>query len=296
MERYLSPKEVAAAIGVSESSLKRWADEGLIRVTRTGGGHRRILLSDALDYIRRNGVVVVRPDLLGVTGPGDVVPSQPGDISDGFIAQAVRSGQLAALRAALAARFLAGASLGALCDGPLASALHQVGDAWKSGPAGIQLEHRASEACVHGLNFLRGLLPAAAQHAPLALGGAPAGDPYQVPSLMAAAVMAGEGWREINLGPNLPFDALAAAALEHRPELIWISFSSASAARATVAELRGVEKLAREVGAHLVIGGQALSVAALPDRSGLHVLTSMQALAAFARGILTARRAAPASP
>jgi len=39
--RQLSPRELAEALGVSESSLKRWVDAGKIAASRTEGGHRR---------------------------------------------------------------------------------------------------------------------------------------------------------------------------------------------------------------------------------------------------------------
>ena len=52
MKPLLSPRELAQAIGVSESSLKRWADAGQIRVARTAGGHRRISIADAVRFIR----------------------------------------------------------------------------------------------------------------------------------------------------------------------------------------------------------------------------------------------------
>ena len=42
MKPLLSPKELADAIGVSESSIKRWVDNGEIQATKTSGGHRRI--------------------------------------------------------------------------------------------------------------------------------------------------------------------------------------------------------------------------------------------------------------
>ena len=64
MQKHLSPRQFAEAIGVSESSVRRWADDGRIQMTRTAGGHRKIARSDALRFIRTTSAQVVRPDLL----------------------------------------------------------------------------------------------------------------------------------------------------------------------------------------------------------------------------------------
>src|SRR5512133_965111 len=75
----LSPRELAEAIGVSESSIKRWADDGALRAVRTTGGHRRIPVEEAVQFIRVSGQSVVRPELLGIADAvpfTDTVPSQ----------------------------------------------------------------------------------------------------------------------------------------------------------------------------------------------------------------------------
>ena len=64
MSQYFSPKEVARAIGVSESSLKRWVDKGLIQATKTAGGHRRIELNAVIDYVRRTGRHLEKPEVM----------------------------------------------------------------------------------------------------------------------------------------------------------------------------------------------------------------------------------------
>ena len=66
IKELLSPKQVAQALGVSESSLKRWCDQGLIATIRTGGGHRRLALPDVLRFIRDGEHRLVSPEALGL--------------------------------------------------------------------------------------------------------------------------------------------------------------------------------------------------------------------------------------
>jgi excisionase family DNA binding protein len=49
VKKLVTPKQVAQAINVSESSLKRWCDQGLLTAIRTAGGHRRLALAAALN-------------------------------------------------------------------------------------------------------------------------------------------------------------------------------------------------------------------------------------------------------
>ena len=53
LKQVLTPKQVADAIGVSEASLKRWCDKGLIPATRTAGGHRRLPISGVVQQVTR---------------------------------------------------------------------------------------------------------------------------------------------------------------------------------------------------------------------------------------------------
>ena len=64
----LSPKSLASAIGVSESSMKRWIDQGQLPVHITSGGHRRISFSDAIKFIRAHKRTIVDPSALGLGG------------------------------------------------------------------------------------------------------------------------------------------------------------------------------------------------------------------------------------
>ena len=66
MKIQVSPKQLARAIQVSESSIKRWCDQGVISTVRTAGGHRRIDMPDVMRFLRDNRYDLVRPEVLGL--------------------------------------------------------------------------------------------------------------------------------------------------------------------------------------------------------------------------------------
>ncbi|HUQ07220.1 MAG TPA: helix-turn-helix domain-containing protein [Kofleriaceae bacterium] len=232
----LSPRQLADAIGVSESSLKRWADAGKLAVSRTDGGHRRIAVSEAVRFIRDSGATVVRPDLLGLAGAsaaadagaskrrGQFRASQTGRAStDATFADA------RVVRTALVARFLGGESIAALGDGPIADAIARIADLRAHGrDAKCEMLARAAEdAWTHAIAAVRALCNVGAD-APVAVGGAraPAADAPHVGttlrSAVVAAVLAGEGLRAIDLGAHVGGAVLRAAVAAHQPAITWL--------------------------------------------------------------------------
>ncbi len=59
-----SPKQVGKAMGVSEASVKRWCDKGILSFTKTAGGHRRLPIHPVLDFVSDNKFTLARPDVL----------------------------------------------------------------------------------------------------------------------------------------------------------------------------------------------------------------------------------------
>ncbi len=67
MVQTISPKQLARAIGISESTMKRWADEGVVKMTKTLGGHRRIPIDEAISLIRKRALTLADPAALGIS-------------------------------------------------------------------------------------------------------------------------------------------------------------------------------------------------------------------------------------
>src|SRR6187549_491727 len=205
-DRLLSPRDLADAIGASESSLRRWIDNGDIRISRTAGGHRRVPLREAVQFIRKIGAVVVRPEVLHLppsslglsSSASSAAPSGGKGSDEQFLFAALRDGRRDLANGLVLSWYLQGRTLHELFDGPVRGAMSLVGELWKHEGRGILLEHRATDICLALVTSLRSLLPSPPDAAPLAIGGAPTGDPYQIPSLMAATVLAEAGVRDVN--------------------------------------------------------------------------------------------------
>lgn len=283
--RYLSPRTLARAIGVSESSLKRWADEGRFTVERTVGGHRRIALPEAVQFIRRSRLTAVRPDLLGLHGGTQSPWSRP-DASAAAerLYEALVEDRSEEGRNVVVSLYVDGSDLAWIFDGVVRPALARIGELWEHGDKGIFLEHRATETCLRALVQLRMIVPPVGDDAPVAVGGAFEGDAYQIPSAMAGLVLAEAGFRDHDLGADVPASAMIAAVEHYRPQLVWQSMSGTP--RSVRDAARVLEELAEAAGdGTLVVGGRGADGVGLPARDGAHRFNSMSELSAFARGV-----------
>ena len=279
----LSTRDLAAALGVSESSIKRWADDGLLRAARTAGGHRRIARADAIRFVRETRATVVRPQLLGLAEAGVASADARWRRRRAPVPLSVSDGAAAHARGLLLQLYLAGASVAAILDGPVRRRSRASARCGSTRPT-------ASSASTGrpGLPAGDPPAPAAALHrrgAPVALGGAAAGDPYLLPSLGAATVLASEGFEAVNLGADTPADAFERAAERLAPRLVWVSVSIARQPERTAREIAALARALAARGAHLAVGGRAAAALRLPALPNLQTGSSMAELAAFARGL-----------
>jgi excisionase family DNA binding protein len=288
MQSHLTPRQFAEAIGVSESSVRRWADAGQIRMSRTGGGHRKITRAEAIRFIRATSAEVIRPDLLQVDEPGHRQrrPAAFGAQHDELF-RALSRGDSEVAFALLTRMYVNGVSVAEICDGPLRHAMQEIGRLWPADKRGILVEHRATSICIEALNRLRGNFTKPPATGVVAVGGAPANDPYLLPSLMVSTVLADVGYRVVNLGPNTPLDVISQSANELAPKLAWISFT-ASVPKQKLETL--LEKISKQLGrkkVHLAIGGQSAAKIHVPIGKFVHAFGSLTEMAGFAKTLLS---------
>jgi excisionase family DNA binding protein len=285
--RYLSPQQVAEALGVSVTTVKRWVDEGVLPAQRTAGGHRRMLLCEVLRLVRAGNWPHI--DLTLLTGPLPVAEGLAADQWAVCFHEALMAGDSERAGSLLQDASQAGLRLEELADEIIAPVLARIGQDWVGGSLDVYLEHRATWTCLLALQSLRRRFEIPSGDRPLALGGAPEGDPYLLAPLLIELLLLENGWRVVNLGPDTPLLSMRRALLELRPRLVWLSCGWVADVESFLGGYRDLVAEARRLDVAVAVGGRAVGTlrTCLPcDCSGekLRVLTD------FVRELARTRR------
>jgi len=277
----VSPKQVARAIGVSESSLKRWCDQGLIQTVRTAGGHRKMQISEVLRFIREKQQMLVSPEVLNLPPASD---SAELGLSRGrdLLVAALLAGNESLANQIVINLYLAHHPMSLICDEVIAAAFHEIGDRWECREADPYQERRGCEIALRVLFELRRIQPAPEQSR-LALGGTIEGDNYAIPSAMAELILREVGWNATSLGTSLPIDSLVRAVTDHRPPLFWVSISYILPSLDFVNEFARLSQACTASGTALIVGGRALTAELRQKMKYSSYCDTMQHLEAIAR-------------
>ena len=276
--RYLSPIEVACALGVSESTVKRWVDTQRLTACRTAGGHRRILAGDVVELVRREKLSLNLTALRAELPP---VPTSTGELADRLHA-ALGAGDADEVRSLI---LDAGIPIPALADEVVSPVMARIGHGWSVGEIDVYHEHRATQLCHAALSSLAARMSATnpvADNRPLALGGGPEGDHYLLANLLIGMALHEVGWRVENLGPNTPFRSLRQAALDLRPRLVWLSCSHIADPEAFLRDYEEFYRHAERAGVAVSIGGRAISESMRRRMTFTHFGDRIGHLAAYA--------------
>jgi len=263
-----SPKQIATSLNVSESSVKRWCDQGAIPTIRTVGGHRRITLTGLREFLQTTNRTLVDAKALGIDDAELAVVSAPtvrrvpirGEGSEPTQQEfraALASGDEARCMELLSQRIALGWSRAEAAEDLITDAMRGMGDAWDCGELEVYQERRSCTICTRLIYKLRMDMGAVPQQASIAIGAAPESDPYQLPTAMVELALRESGWNAINLGNDLPLDSLIQAVADYQPKLVWLSVTSVSDPSRFIQEQN---KLADSLGddVSLIVGGRAL--------------------------------------
>lgn len=259
----ITTRDAARILGVGPTSIKRWADSGLIECVRTPGGHRRFLRSRIESLLVRDGELV-----------------QPSPAEDWLTLLMTAEDTSAVHRRLLAARRELG-SWFALCE-QLGLVLEEMGDRWAAGKLTILQEHVAVERLHRAVARCCDDLQSDSE-APRVLLVTADGDDHTLGLLLAEVVLREAGWNTQWAGRRTPFAAIRTFVAGGRCKVVAISASRFSRDAEVLRDQSDrLASLCERHRVHLILGGQG-NWPSDPDYG--HRVRSFRELAEVAAGL-----------
>lgn len=257
----LSSREAARLLGVSEASVKRWADGGLLPAEKTAGGHRRFRPEDIAAFRRaRLGAESPRRaasagGMAGAEGEAAQTDGASGEVTSEVVFDSLVAGRAEEASALLVGQYLRGRTVAALADTLVCPAMRRVGDLWHEGGLTVAQEHVATRAALQALGALRAAAWPGESNGLAALCCGVESDYHELPVLVAALLLEAGGWEVVTLGASTPFYALAEAVGRFGPRLVCVTSTVLNDLERASREYVGFREAAARAGASVVLGG-----------------------------------------
>jgi MerR family transcriptional regulator, light-induced transcriptional regulator len=292
----ISTIDVARLFNVTETTVKRWADDGMLRCQKTPGGHRKFQIRNVVEFAEKNNF-----EPIGVLA----MPGQEGQATD--VQTAVLKRDYPALVGAFVDKALSPdnadlyvffsflyehrIALWEIYDLVLRPGMIEIGDRWSRGVIGVSQEHRASYETLDALAKLQNEIlvkPATGDAVVFACLGE---ELHEIGLRCAANVFESEGWQTHYLGARTPSDAVIAAAHELRPTVIALSVTQSHDADQLLADLRRIAEEVTPLSIRMIVGGTGVPAAMYPEQWHSGVLNSARELTGFIETCTADRRA-----
>ena len=215
--------EVARLCRVSDATVKRWEEAGLLKSERTSGGHRRFRPEEVARFQRDHGLGLKQSHGdESVTRTTTRVRDKTHYSESAFLQTLIAGGEEAAANVFITAH-LEGKPLTEIIDRLVCPAMREIGELWHQNEISVAQEHLATRTAVSALYKLRNALPVPEMQNRLAICCAMDGDLHELPTLLAQMAIENEGFEVINFGAATPLYTLVDEVARHSPNLVCIS-------------------------------------------------------------------------
>ncbi len=256
----ISTRDLASLLGVTETTIKRWADDGAIRCTRTLGGHRKFLLKDVVAFAEENHYTL--PGILPPKGPRREAEQLEFNLQTGNyakIAEMVREKALNGDTEALVGLFLHFTKhhlgLPVIADDIFRPAMIRIGELWKTGDLDVSQEHIASHTVLQTIIRTAPELHCKPHNGKRAAFACAEGDLHEIGLRLLASAFETDGWQAYYIGPNTPFDTLRAFVKGAGPDVLLLSCTMSTRKEWLAKEIQSLGRVCASRNTMFVCGG-----------------------------------------
>lgn len=262
MKQSYSTKELAKMWDVSESTIKRWADAGMLRCRKTIGGHRKFELEDIIEFQNQCDLAKKEAAEKGrAECSGELKRLLDESDFQGLAnryRQAALAGQSVLVSSLITQSNQHGFSLATIGEEIIKPAMQEVGELWRTGKIRVLDEHLATLSTMEALTDLHGQVAKQASPDHLAIVGCSEGELHQLGSILVRVMIEAEGWKVVYLGSHTPLFSFAEAINRFNPKLVCISITMMDNLERAVRDYETLRRAALKHETKIIIGGAAL--------------------------------------
>ncbi|MBI5474739.1 MAG: cobalamin B12-binding domain-containing protein [Ignavibacteriae bacterium] len=285
----LSTADVARLFNVTETTVKRWANDGTLKCMKTPGGHRKFEMKNVVDFAE---TLNFEPSgTLSLTGEDALAQK---------IQIAVLSRDFSFLKEAFLEKALSPDKqdmfvffgflyqhkipLSEIYEMILKPGMTEIGNRWERGVLTVDQEHRASYETLDALAQLQTQIHIQPPTGLSMLAACPGDEPHELGLRCVSYLFESEGWRTDYIGARTPFASVLNATRELRPRVVCLSRTLLLQEEEHQPMHRLINDLT-EIGVDLFLGGPAFCAASNQYRDGAHMYCSSAELLARMKAI-----------
>lgn len=263
----LTTKEVARLCRVSDATVKRWEESGLLKSERTSGGHRRFRVEEVARFQREQNLGLKQCHSDDSATRAAVARRVPKTFSaSSSLFHALINGREEQAADILINAFLNGDDLPEIFDNTVTEAMRRIGDLWVRGELTVAQEHLASRTVLNAAQKLRAVVPVPQMSGKMAFVAAIEGDLHELPTHLAQIALEAAGWEVLNFGANTPLFSLAGEVAQHTPELVVICGTLIFDLERTTRDFKDFRAEIAKSNAEIVLGGHGFKDEGLRKR------------------------------
>jgi len=262
-ETYISTREVAELLSVTETTVKRWTDSQRLKCVKTLGGHRKYLLKDIEDFAKENNIPIS-----GVSAPlskaqldkvGYALFSKNIDQIIEVVLEEALQGDRDGLFDLFIYLTKNRIRFNNLVDEIIQPSMEKVGYLWEKNQLRVEDEHLASDTIKTALSRLFVHLPRQKKKDIKVVCTCSEGEYHDIGIQSLAYELELSGYTLHYFGANTPFQSIDMTIKKEKPSYIFISATSpAISEEEFIKSIKRTGKICKDNNSKLMLGGKYL--------------------------------------
>lgn len=259
----LSTADVARLFNVTETTVKRWANDGTLKCMKTPGGHRKFEMKHVVDFSQSlnfepsGALRLTEEDTLAQKIQIAILSRDFPSLKEAFKSKAL-SPDMRDLFIFFSYLYQHRIELWEIYDMIIAPAMREIGEGWLRGEVAIEQEHRASYETIDALAKLQTQIHIKPSRGQSVLCACPGEEQHELGLRCASYLFESEGWKTYYVGARTPHESIISATKDLRPTIVCLSLTNMNARRAELDALHALLNTLRRQRTTVLIGGRAV--------------------------------------